>query len=71
VKQIVMRTAPNDFQAFLTAQAMEDMDCDVFAIHYAPDGTHTIWGKFLVVEGMNVDAKMDRIDDAIDKARSR
>jgi hypothetical protein len=64
-----MRTAPNGFHAFLTAQAMERMDCDVFAIHCAPDGTHSVWAKFLVVEDMDVDAKIDRIDDAIEEAR--
>lgn len=73
MKRFMMRSARDDFEAFLIAGAMESAGASVFSVTY--DGQHTQSGalqpcsKFLVWCKVKDDAHIRRIDKAIDKVR--
>jgi len=73
--KIMQRPANNDFEAFLTAQAMEDAGANVFSITF--NGRHRQHGAMEDVSKMIVWAKVqsedeiDKVDREIEKALAK
>lgn len=72
---IMQRAAPDDFIAYLTAQAMEESGADVFSITFA--GMHRQVGamadspRMIVWAKVTSDEQITKADEAIEKALAK
>lgn len=70
--KMLMRSAEDDFDALLTAEAMESVGADVFSITFNREATHhgaqIPHSRFIVWAKVESDDMIERADDAITSA---